>query len=148
MLTLLAACGGDDSPGDGSVIVSTVSPSEAVPTVTLPPAGTLPASPPAATTSPVPTATTAASNGGAALSGFIYPIPGACLPQGDQLMPNAPREYRKGVHEGVDFYSVDNCTSIGLGTPVHAAKAGRVIRVDRTYVDLNSASLAAVMTNP
>ena len=127
------------------MIISTIPPSEAVPTATLPPAGTVPASPPASTTSPAPTAP---ANGGAALSGFIYPIPGACLPQGDQLMPNAPREYRKGVHEGVDFYSVDNCTSIGLGTPVHAAKAGRVIRVDRAYADLNSTSLAAIMANP
>ncbi len=148
MLTFTIACGGDDSPGDGSVIISTVPPSEAVPTATLGPASTPSASPPASTTSPAPTATSAPGNGGAALSGFIYPIPGACLPQGDQLMPNAPREYRKGVHEGVDLYSVDNCTAIGLGTPVLAAKAGRVIRVDRNYVDLNSASLAAIMANP
>ena len=42
--------------------------------------------------------------------GFIYPIRGACLPEGDQLMPNAPREYRGGTHEGVDFYDYDNCT--------------------------------------
>ena len=35
---------------------------------------------------------------------FIYPIKGACLPSSDDLMPNAPREYRGGIHEGVDFY--------------------------------------------
>jgi murein DD-endopeptidase MepM/ murein hydrolase activator NlpD len=63
-------------------------------------------------------------------------------------MPNAPREYRKGTHEGVDFYAVDNCAAIGLGTPVHAAKAGRVVRVDRNYVDLNPTTLAAIMANP
>lgn len=147
MLTFLVACGDDKRPGDGGVVVSTVAPTEAVPTATLPP-GTVPASPPASTTGPAPTATTAPNNGGAALSGFIYPIPGACLPQGDQLMPNAPREYRKGVHEGVDLYGVDNCTAIGLGTQVHAAKAGRVVRVDRNYVDLNATSLAAIMVNP
>jgi murein DD-endopeptidase MepM/ murein hydrolase activator NlpD len=88
------------------------------------------------------------SNGSASLSGFIYPIAGGCLPKGDQLMPNAPRTYRNGVHEGVDFYGVDNCAAIGLGTPVHAAKAGRVIRVDRNYVDMNPTSLAAVQANP
>jgi murein DD-endopeptidase MepM/ murein hydrolase activator NlpD len=148
MLTFLVACGGDDSPGDGSVIISTIPPSEPVATATLPPAGTIAASPPASTTSPALTATTAPNNGAAVLSGFSYPITGGCLPQGDQLMPNAPREYRKGVHEGIDFYNVDNCTAIGVGTPVHAAKAGRVIRVDRSYVDLNSTSLAAVMANP
>ena len=148
MFSFLVACGGDDSPGDGNVIISTVPPSEAVPTATLAPAGTVPGSPPASTTGPAPTATTAPNNGGAALSGFAYPIAGGCLPQGDQLMPNAPRDYRKGVHEGVDFYNVDNCTAIGLGTPVLAAKAGRVIRVDRNYVDLNATSLVAVMANP
>ena len=148
MFTFLVACGGDDGPGDGSVIISTVPPSEAVPTTTLPPSGTVPASPPASTTGPAPTATTPPNNGGAALSGFAYPIAGGCLPKGDQLMPNAPREYRNGVHEGVDLYGVDNCTAIGIGTDVHAAKAGRVIRVDRNYVDLNQASLAAIMANP
>ena len=145
MLTFLVACGGDDDPADVSVIISTVPPSEAVPTSTLPPAGTVPETPPASTTSPAPTAP---ANGGAVLSGFTYPIPGACLPQGDQLMPNAPREYRNGVHEGVDFYGVDNCTAIALGTPVLAAKPGRAIRVDRNYVDLNPTSLAAIMANP
>jgi peptidoglycan LD-endopeptidase LytH len=79
---------------------------------------------------------------GASLSGFIYPISGACLPVGDQLMPNAPREYRNGTHEGVDFYNVDNCTAIGLGTPVMAAKPGVVIRADLDYVDLTPETLA------
>ena len=40
--------------------------------------------------------------------GFIYPIAGACLPTGDQLMPNAPRDnYREVVHGGIDFYEVE-----------------------------------------
>src|SRR4029079_11506325 len=56
--------------------------------------------------------------------GFIYPLQGACLPTGDQLMPNAPRDYREGVHEGIDFYESDNCTTIKKGTSVMAAKAG------------------------
>jgi murein DD-endopeptidase MepM/ murein hydrolase activator NlpD len=145
MLAFSVACGGDDNPVDGSVIVSTVPPTIEAPTATLPPAGTAVASPPASTAGPAPTNPPA--NGGA-LSGFIFPITGACLPQGDQLMPNAPREYRQGTHEGVDMYNVDNCTPIGLGTPVHAAKAGRVIRVDRDYVNLTPATLAAIMANP
>lgn len=109
-----------------------------------------------------PTATTGGSSndGGpapttepvsATLSGFIFPIQGGCLPVGDQLMPNAPREYRQGTHEGVDFYNVDNCTAIGVGTPIVAAKSGVVIRADLGYVDLTLEryqELAANLTSP
>jgi murein DD-endopeptidase MepM/ murein hydrolase activator NlpD len=73
--------------------------------------------------------------------GFTFPIVGGCLPQGDQLMPNAPRAYRGGVHEGVDFYNVDNCTSIVGGTPVVAAHGGGVISADHDYYDLTQAEL-------
>jgi len=67
---------------------------------------------------------------------FSFPIKDACLPSGDQLMPGAPREYRQGIHEGVDFYEVDNCTAIGLDTEVLAAKDGEVVRVDSDYEEL------------
>jgi len=67
---------------------------------------------------------------------FSFPIKDACLPAGDQLMPGAPRAYRQGTHEGIDFYEVDNCTAIGLGTEVLAAKDGEVVRVDSHYEEL------------
>lgn len=70
------------------------------------------------------------------LHGFISPIEGACLPSQDTLMPNAPREYRNGVHEGVDFYFGDACVVIERGTPVVAAYGGVVVRADHDYVDL------------
>lgn len=88
---------------------------------------------PGTTKTPVPTAVV--------LSGFAYPITGGCLPKDDDLMPGAPRAYRNGVHEGVDFYDSDNCTSIGVGTEVHAAKAGTVIRADWNYQDLTAAEV-------
>ena len=75
--------------------------------------------------------------------GFIYPIKGACLPDSDKLMPNAPREYRGGVHEGVDFYDYDNCTKIGKGTAIVAAKDGVVVRADHDYHALTQAELSA-----
>src|SRR5262249_23519912 len=78
----------------------------------------------------------------------IYPIVGGCLPKGDQLMPNAPRPYRNGIHEGVDFYQVDNCTAITRGTNVIAAKGGRVVRADLNYVDVTAAEVAAYEANP
>lgn len=76
------------------------------------------------------------------VTGFIYPIGGACLPDGDSLMPGAPREYRLAIHEGIDFYDSDNCASIGLQTEVVAAKAGVVMRADWTYQELTSQTLA------
>jgi len=82
------------------------------------------------------------------LTGFIYPIAGGCLPKAANLMPNAARDYRKGIHEGVDFYNSDNCTHITRGTTVIAAKAGRVIRADVDYVRPTAAQNAAALKTP
>jgi len=82
------------------------------------------------------------------LHGFIYPIAGGCLPKASNLMPNAARDYRKGVHEGVDFYNSDNCTKINRGTPVLAAKAGTVVRADVGYVRPTSAQNDAALKDP
>ena len=78
-------------------------------------------------------------------SGISYPINGACLPESNLLMPGAPRAYRQGVHEGIDFYDVDSCTFVGRDTEVLAAKAGMVIRADYEYEEL-TAELAAEIT--
>ncbi len=74
-------------------------------------------------------------------TGFVFPIAGACLPAGDQLMPNAPRAYRNGFHEGLDFYPGLACAPIQRGTPILAAKDGTVIRADLKYVDLTLAQI-------
>jgi murein DD-endopeptidase MepM/ murein hydrolase activator NlpD len=76
------------------------------------------------------------------LTGFAFPIPGACLPVEDTLMPGAPREYRNGIHEGVDFYDIDNCAIIGLDTEVLAAKPGTVVRADWDYVAITADEIA------
>lgn len=73
--------------------------------------------------------------------GWAYPVAGGCLPKGDQLMPNAARTYRGGVHEGVDFYAHDNCATIEKGTPVVAAKDGVILRADHAYHDLTQEEL-------
>lgn len=75
--------------------------------------------------------------------GFVYPLKGGCLPEGDQLMPNAPRAYRGGTHEGVDFYDYDNCATIGMGTAIVAAKDGVVLRADHEYHAVTQAELLA-----
>jgi murein DD-endopeptidase MepM/ murein hydrolase activator NlpD len=145
---LAAACGGDDDSaaagGDG-VVITTLAPADTAPTAAV--------EQPTSEASDAPTAAPAPTDepASATISGFIYPIAGACLPTGDQLMPNAPREYRNGFHEGIDFYNVDNCAQIGGGTPVVAAKGGTVIRADLDYVDLTQErynQLQADLTSP
>jgi murein DD-endopeptidase MepM/ murein hydrolase activator NlpD len=119
---VMAACGGDDASNSGATIT---------------PIGTL------ATPSDV-------TNGSALieLRDFSYPIAGGCLPKGDQLMPNAPRVYRNGIHEGVDLYDEDNCTRISRGSEVLAARQGRVVRADLAYVDITAAEVAKYSQNP
>jgi murein DD-endopeptidase MepM/ murein hydrolase activator NlpD len=142
MAFLIAACGGHadsaTSANDGGVVITPLATAEIAPTAGAQPVPT--DEPQSKDGDPAPTPTPAKAD--TRLSGFTYPIAGACLPVGDQLMPNAPREYRNGTHEGIDFYNVDNCTTIGLGTPVTAAKTGVVIRADLDYVDLTPETLA------
>ncbi|MYE32299.1 MAG: peptidoglycan DD-metalloendopeptidase family protein [Chloroflexi bacterium] len=70
------------------------------------------------------------------LTGFTHPVEGACLPFTYLLMPNAPRLYRNGVHEGVDIYPGYACAHVEEGTPILAVYAGEVIRADLGYVDI------------
>jgi murein DD-endopeptidase MepM/ murein hydrolase activator NlpD len=92
------------------------------------------------TPSPAPEPTAAVTE----VRGLLFPIEGACLPSDDTLMPNAIREYRNGIHQGVDFYGFDNCVSIAQGTTVLSAKAGRVIRATVNYQDLTWQELEAL----
>ncbi len=66
-------------------------------------------------------------------TGWLIPVAGACIPTDDNQMPNAPREYRNGVHEGVDFFTGFACVDVELGTPALASQAGRVVRADHIY---------------
>jgi murein DD-endopeptidase MepM/ murein hydrolase activator NlpD len=128
MLALVAACGGGG--GNGEESASSNSPAFTVATAT-----------PAPPATPTPTLEEV-------LRSFVYPIREGCLPQGSQLMPNAPREYRLGTHEGVDFYNVDNCTPITLGTEVVAVKEGRIIRIDHDYRDPTSQEMQSLLADP
>jgi murein DD-endopeptidase MepM/ murein hydrolase activator NlpD len=61
-------------------------------------------------------------------SGFAIPIGGTDVPTDEQYLPNSPRAYRAGYHEGIDF-------PVKVGTPVLAAKAGTIVRIDSAFVD-------------
>jgi murein DD-endopeptidase MepM/ murein hydrolase activator NlpD len=68
-------------------------------------------------------------------SGYAYPLTGVHIPDKGSQLPNAPRDYRCGFHEGVDFYPFDSGPYIGRGDPVYAARGGTVIRVDHEFTE-------------
>jgi murein DD-endopeptidase MepM/ murein hydrolase activator NlpD len=62
------------------------------------------------------------------LSGFMIPIGGTDIPGDELYLPNSPRDYRAGYHEGIDF-------PVTAGTPVLAAKAGTIVRIDSVFTE-------------
>lgn len=68
---------------------------------------------PGASSTPAPTPSPTPPPANPVGTGFRFPIVGGCLPASDNLWPNAPRAYRFGIHEGMDFYDHDNCAKIG-----------------------------------
>jgi murein DD-endopeptidase MepM/ murein hydrolase activator NlpD len=61
------------------------------------------------------------------------PLPGALVSSRDSQLPGAPRPYRNGVHEGLDFYSGACGIDVNFGDPVFAAGPGVVYRIDHDY---------------
>ena len=66
---------------------------------------------------------------------FSLPITNTNLTKRVLQMPGAPRHYRLGVHEGLDFYW-------RTGTPLLAITDGVVVRVDLAYQEPSSADFA------
>lgn len=61
------------------------------------------------------------------LQGLFSPIAYSTVALREFQLPGAPRHYRLGVHEGMDFYKA-------IGTPVLAVADGTIIRADTTYI--------------
>lgn len=143
LLFLAAACtsSGVSAPSP----TSTAAPEPTVALVLTPSFTPEPAFSPSPTAVPTPTPVGDASAPGPPVSGFLFPIEGACIPTSDNLIPNAPRPYRAGVHEGIDFYPGLACANIALDTPVLAAKDGQVIRADRDFVEMTPAELQELL---
>ena len=59
---------------------------------------------------------------------FASPIEGGDIPDDPDLLPGAPRDYRAGIHEGIDFPAP-------TGAPVLAGASGTVARVDVSFLD-------------
>ncbi len=80
------------------------------------------------------------------LDGLALPLSGVALPRHPGVWPGARRLYRYGVHQGVDFFGDAATTgSVTMGTPVHAADAGKVIRADVNFRDMDGALYNKVM---
>ncbi len=60
---------------------------------------------------------------------LLLPCQGIPVPKKASRLPNAPREYRSGVHRGIDFFTT-------WGTPVRSVADGIVIRADRSYEEI------------
>jgi murein DD-endopeptidase MepM/ murein hydrolase activator NlpD len=131
-VALGVVCTSSSEDGNSAIHIARISPT---PTITG-------SSAPSPTPSPEPTTPPVLE---AVIHGFRYPIEGACLPTNDDLMPNAPREYRFGIHEGIDFYNGDACVPIERGMPVLAAKTGVVIRADHDYQAITAEEMDALL---
>ena len=57
---------------------------------------------------------------------LILPCDGVSVPRRTMRLPNAPRDYRSGIHRGIDFFA-------NWGTEVRAVAKGFVIRADHNY---------------
>lgn len=77
------------------------------------------------------------------LRGLLVPIEGATITRRDFQMPGAPRHYRLGVHEGIDFYSNTVGVPVNRRTPVHAVADGVVIRALVDYDALTAEEAGA-----
>ena len=75
---------------------------------------------------------------------FLIPIKDACITDRPELLPGAPRTYRNGIHEGVDFYDGFSCTKIDFGTRIFAVEDGVVFRADIDYIDPPNALIELV----
>ncbi|MDP6605096.1 MAG: M23 family metallopeptidase [Dehalococcoidia bacterium] len=133
---LLVACGGEGEALEVQVIVDGTVLSSPSPTAE---AATPIATPESIPFTPTPPPSTLDPDD---LRGFAWPLVGACLPDRDALMPNSPRSYRSGFHEGVDWYDLSSCARLGEGTDVFAMFGGVVVRADLDYADLTPRTLA------
>lgn len=72
------------------------------------------------------------------VSGLLLPIESAELPTDVNRLPGAPRDYRGGFHEGIDFAAPS-------GEPVRAVAAGTIVRIDHDFTDWDQAERDAAL---
>jgi len=72
-------------------------------------------------------------------TGCLIPVPGGRLPEVNEiiLLPGAPRIYRGGIHEGIDFYNYSNNKRIPCGESVINVCDSWVVRVDSDWMPMS-----------
>ncbi len=79
------------------------------------------------------------------LDGIGIPVPGGQLPAHLGVFPGARRLYRYGIHAGVDFFNGGG-NKVVMGTPSVAADAGKIIRIDHNFKDMDAPTFNRVMS--
>jgi len=74
------------------------------------------------------------------------PLPGARVPRSPAHLPGAPRPYRQGIHQGIDFVTGDCGVPVTVSTPVRAAADGLVIRADHDYQEMSPAERQQILS--
>ncbi|AOM83319.1 M23 family metallopeptidase [Salisediminibacterium beveridgei] len=72
------------------------------------------------------------------LSFLQSPIEDASVSTVDSHLPGAPRDYRNGYHEGIDWYDYTTEVVINTDTPILAQADGTVVRADIDFEDYAS----------
>jgi murein DD-endopeptidase MepM/ murein hydrolase activator NlpD len=80
------------------------------------------------------------------LPSLALPLEGTILPDLSFRLPGAPRSYRYGVHEGIDFYSAAG-QPVTITTPVLSVAEGEVVRADTDYHPPDLDEMEAVLAH-
>ena len=71
---------------------------------------------------------------------LLLPCDSVSLPIEPHFLPNSPRQYRNGIHRGIDFQA-------NWGTPVTAVSDGIIVRSDHHYDEVTPAFLKTMLEN-
>lgn len=74
------------------------------------------------------------------------PLEGVKVPNYAGQLPGAPRPYRNGIHQAIDYYSGYAGIIINKSTPVLAAADGLIIRIDHDYREMTRAELDQILS--
>jgi peptidoglycan LD-endopeptidase LytH len=76
---------------------------------------------------------------------LTIPLLGAHLPDNDNNLPSAPREYRKGVSQGFVFTGVDSGIPVSYAMPIVAASDGEIIKLDANFKEMTQPEYNALL---
>ncbi len=80
-------------------------------------------------------------------SGYTVPIEGARFTSRRNHLPNQPRPYRNGVHQGFDFFSRVITIPIDYGTPIRSVAGGEIVKADHNYVEMTKEEYDAIISD-